>query len=177
LVDRLTAMPNVRLIYKPHPLTGSVSIDAAKADAAIRAAIARAGTPHVTIAGSSPSLFDCFNDSDVLVADISSVLSDFIASEKPYVVTNLTGLSEDEFRDKFRSAGEAYLLDPGAERIGAILDLIRIEDPLAGARAQLKEYLLGPSSPDAFTRFSAAVDRAYETAVRLVPTRVAAGAE
>jgi hypothetical protein len=122
-------------------------------------------------------LYDCFNDADVLVADISSVLSDFIASEKPYVVTNLTGLSEDEFRDKFPSAGEAYLLDPAAERIGAILDLIRVEDPLAASRKQLKEYLLGPASPDAMTRFAAAVDRAYETAVRLVPTRVAAGAE
>ncbi|MGN6473870.1 MAG: CDP-glycerol glycerophosphotransferase family protein [Mycobacteriales bacterium] len=176
LVDRLVKMANVRLVYKPHPLTGSVSLDAAKADAAIRASVARAGGPHVTVTGSAPTLFDCFNDADVLIADISSVLSDFIDSEKPYVVTNLTGLSEDEFREKFPSAGEAYLLDPGAERIGAILDLIREDDPLADARARLKEYLLGPATPDAMTRFAAAVDRAYDTAVRLVPTRVAAGA-
>ncbi len=177
LVERLVAMPNVRVVYKPHPLTGSVSAEAAKADAAIRATMARAGTPHATITGPSPTLFDCFNDADVLVADISSVLSDFIASEKPYVVTNLTGLAEDEFREKFRSAGEAYLLDPAAERIGAILDMVRGDDPLASARARLKEYLLGPSTPDAMTRFAAAVDAAYQTAVRLVPTRVAAGAE
>jgi len=139
--------------------------------------IARAGAPHATITGPSPTLFDCFNDADVLIADISSVLSDFIASEKPYVVTNLTGLSEEEFREKFPSAGEAYLLDPAAERIRAVLDLIRTDDPLASARVRLKEYLLGPASPDAMTRFAAAVERAYETAVRLVPTRVAAGAE
>lgn len=176
LVERLVKMPNVRLVYKPHPLTGSVSVEAAKADASMRAAIARAGAPHATIVGSSPTLFDCFNDGDVLIADISSVLSDFIASEKPYVVTNLTGLSEDEFREKFPSAGQAYLLDPGAERIGAILDLIREDDPLADARVRLKEYLLGPATPDAMTRFATAVERAYETAVRLVPTRVAAGA-
>jgi hypothetical protein len=177
LVERLIGMPNIRLVYKPHPLTGSVSIDAGKADLAIRATIARAGGLHATIVGASPSLYDCFNDADVLIADISSVLSDFIASEKPYVVPNLTGLSEDEFKDKFPSAGEAYLLDPGAERIEATLDLIRNEDTLAAARAQLKVYLLGPSKPDAFTRFEAAVDNAYQTAVRLVPTRIAAGAE
>jgi hypothetical protein len=177
LVDRLVKLANVRLLYKPHPLTGSVTADAAKADAAIRAAVSRAGAPHATVVGPSPSLYDCFNDADVLVADISSVLSDFIASEKPYVVTNLTGLSEDEFRERFPSAGEAYLLDPNAGRIGAILDLIRDEDPLRAARSRLKEYLLGPSSPDASARFAEAVERAYETAVRLVPTRVAAGAE
>ncbi|HWC34987.1 MAG TPA: CDP-glycerol glycerophosphotransferase family protein [Mycobacteriales bacterium] len=177
LVERLVAMPNVRLLYKPHPLTGSVNLEAAKADTAIRATIARVGAPHATVTGSSPSLYDCFNDSDVLVADISSVLSDFIASEKPYVVTNLTGLSEEGFREKFPSAGEAYLLDPAAQRIGDILALVRTEDPLAAARARLKEYLLGPATPDAFTRFEAAVEAAYETAVRLAPTRVAAGAE
>ncbi|HVV75563.1 MAG TPA: CDP-glycerol glycerophosphotransferase family protein [Mycobacteriales bacterium] len=177
LVERLVGMPDVRLVYKPHPLVGTVSADAARADAAIRAVVARAGGHHVTITGPSPSLFDCFNDADVLIADISSVLSDFISSEKPYVVPNLTGLSEDEFREKFPSAGQAYLLDPAGERIGAVLDLVRGDDPLAGARVQLKEYLLGPSSPDASTRFEAAVDAAYETAVRLVPTRIAAGAE
>jgi CDP-glycerol glycerophosphotransferase (TagB/SpsB family) len=177
LAERLVATPNVRLVYKPHPLTGSVSIEAGKADAAIRAVISRAGLPHVTVIGQSPSLYDCFNDADVLVADISSVLSDFIASEKPYVVTNLTGLSEDEFREKFPSAGEAYLLDPAAQRIGDVLDLVRGDDPLARARAKLREYLIGPSTPDAFTRFEAAVDNAYQTAVRLTPTRVAAGAE
>jgi hypothetical protein len=177
LVERLTAMANVRLVYKPHPLTGSVSPDAGRADVAIRAAVERAGGLHTTIVGPSPSLYDCFNDADVLIADISSVLSDFIVSEKPYIVPNLTGLSEADFKEKFPSAGEAYLLDPAAERLAEVLDLVRGSDPLASARARLKEYLLGPSSPDATTRFEAAVERAYETAVRLVPTRVAAGAE
>ncbi|HVS67280.1 MAG TPA: CDP-glycerol glycerophosphotransferase family protein [Mycobacteriales bacterium] len=177
LVERLVGRSDIRLIYKPHPLVGSVSVDAARADAAIRATVARAGRPHSTVVGASPSLFDCFNEADVLIADISSVLSDFISSEKPYVVPNLTGLSEDEFREKFPSAGQAYLLDPSATRIDDILALVRGDDPLATARKQLKEYLLGPSEPDAMTRFEAAVEAAYANAVRLVPTRVAAGAE
>ena len=62
--------------------------------------------------GPSPTLYDCFNDSDLLIADISSVLTDFIYSEKPYVVTNLTGLGEDRFRERYPSVGMAYLLDP-----------------------------------------------------------------
>ena len=176
LVKRLLARDDVRVVYKPHPLTGSVSVAAEKADAAIRALVARAGGPHATVTGPTPTLFDCFNDADVLIADISSVLSDFIASEKPYVVTNLTGVDDAEFRKAFPSAGEAYLLDESASRLPEILELIRGEDPLAARRRRLKTYLLGPAKPDAFTRFESAVDAAYDAAVAAVPTRVAAGA-
>jgi CDP-Glycerol:Poly(glycerophosphate) glycerophosphotransferase len=177
LVERLIGFDNVRVIYKPHPFIGNVSVQAKLADARIRTVIARAGGDHLTVDGSSPTLYDCFNEADLMVADISSVLSDFISSEKPYVVTNLTGLSEDDFRATFPSAGMAYLLDPGAERIGAILDLVRDSDPLAAERRNLKRYLLGPDQPDALTRFVAAVDAAYDAAVTLNPIRIAAGRE
>jgi len=177
LVERLVGLADVRVIYKPHPLTGSVSPAAAAADAAIRSVIAGAGGRHLTVAGPAPTLYECFNDADLLIADISSVLSDFITSQKPYVVPNLTGLSEVAFRARFPTAGTAYLLDPAAERLGAILDLVRDTDPLAADRRALRHYLLGPAEPDAMTRFAAAVDAAYDRAVSMSPVRVAAGRE
>jgi hypothetical protein len=177
LVEKLVGFPGVRVIYKPHPFTGTVSTVAAEADAKIRTTISRAGGAHLTVVGATPTLYDCFNQADLMVADISSVLTDFIYSEKPYVVPNLTGLDEDAFRAQFPSAGMAYLLDPVGERIGAILDLVRASDPLAAERRTLKHYLLGPDEPDAMTRFEAAVDAAYDLAVSLSPTRVAAGRE
>lgn len=176
LVERLTGFPNVRVIYKPHPFTGTVSNDTALADAKIRATLARSDR-HVTVLGPSPTLYDCFNDADLLIADISSVLSDFIYSEKPYVVPNLAGIDEDAFRAQYPSAGAAYLLDPAGERIGAILDLARDSDPLEADRRTLKHHLLGPDQPDAMTRFAAAVDAAYNRAVAETPVRVAAGRE
>jgi hypothetical protein len=175
LVERLVGFSDVRVIYKPHPFTGTVSTQAAAADAAIRAILAKSGAPHLTVSGAAPTLYDCFNDADLLVADVSSVLTDFIYSEKPYVVTNLTGLDEEEFRTRYPSVGQAYLLDPAGERIGAILDLVRESDPLAAARRALKHYLLGPDEPDPMTRFAAAVDAAYQRAVSVSPLRVAAG--
>jgi hypothetical protein len=177
LVERLVSLGNVRVIYKPHPFTGTVSNDAASADAKIRSLLSRAGGNHRTVIGPSPTLYDCFNDADLMVADISSVLSDFVYSEKPYVVPNLTGLSEAKFRELYPSAGQAYLLDPAAERIGAILDLVRAEDPMAADRRELKHYLLGPDEPDAMTRFSAAANAAFDRAVALNPVRIAAGRE
>jgi hypothetical protein len=177
LVSRLVGFPNVRVLYKPHPFTGTVSNAAALADAKIRSTLARAGGNHLTVVGAEPSLYECFNTADLLVADISSVLSDFIFSEKPYVVPNLAGLSEEGFRSTYPTASTAYLLDPDGERIGAILDLIRQEDPLAADRRSLKHYLLGADEPDAMTRFVTAVDAAYDRAVELTPVRVAAGRE
>ena len=165
LVERLVGFPNVRVIYKPHPFTGTVSNDAAAADARIRAILARAGDRHRTVIGPSPTLYECFNDADLLIADISSVLSDFIYSEKAYVVPNLTELDEAAFRALYPSAGTAYLLDPRGDRIGAILDLVRESDPLRAERRVLKRYLLGPDDPPAMERFAAAVDAAYNTAV------------
>lgn len=177
LVERLLAMGNVRVIYKPHPFTGTVSRDAVLADSKIRGLLSRAGGEHRTVVGASPTLFDCFNQADVMVADISSVLSDFISSEKPYIVPNLTDLSDDGFRARFPSAGQAYLLDPEAARLDTIIGQVRGADPLREERRRLKHYLLGPDEPSAMERFNLATDAAYELAVSLTPHRVAAGRE
>lgn len=171
LVDRLVAMPGVRVLYKPHPLTGKVSKAVAAADKRIRAMIAGAGGPHQVIVGAEPTLYECFNMADVLVGDVSSVVSDFITSYKPYVVANLTSMTDDDFRNAYPSTAAAYLLDPAAKQIDTILDLIRGHDPLAPERRELKHYLLGPDEPDALSRFTAAVDAAYEQAVDRWPIR------
>jgi hypothetical protein len=171
LVERLVSRPDVRLIYKPHPLTGSVSPAAAAADAAMRATITRSGGGHSVAAGPGPSLYDFFNRADVLVADISSVLTDFVESQKPYIVLNLTGRSDEEFRAMFPSASAAYLVSGSATGIDAAVEAIRGGDPMAANRSDLKHYLLGPDEPDAMTRFTEAVDAAYDRAVRLCPVR------
>jgi hypothetical protein len=151
-------------------LTGTVSKAAGLADARIRATIAQAGAPHVVAVGPGPTLYDYFNDCDVLVADISSVLTDFVESQKPYVVVNLTALDDAEFRATYPSASAAYLIN-GAGGVDAAVEAIRGGDPMRAKRNDLKHYLLGPDEPDAMTRFSTAVDTAYEQVVRLCPVR------
>jgi hypothetical protein len=176
LVERLLAMPDVRVVYKPHPLTGSVSAAFAAADARIREAMQnairlRGSAGHLLAIEPEPGLFDFFNSADVLVADISSVLSDFVASQKPYVVPNLTPLSDEDFRVAFPSASAAYLLDRDAERIADVLAVARGADPMAPLRRDLKHYVLGPDEPSAMTRFAAAVEAAHGRAVSRCPVR------
>ncbi|GAA2762457.1 hypothetical protein GCM10010103_14980 [Streptomyces paradoxus] len=229
LVRALLADPGVRLLYKPHPLTGSVDPRAGAADLRIREliraanrerpgahpsdsaelarcaaeldrlttsvfrtgadtvermlvqsapepgraeAVARATAAweeaywaslpegeHQIITDARPALYSCFNVADLLISDVSSVISDFLASEKPYAVANTSGLPEDAFRAAFPTVVAATVLTPDAAGVPGLLEAVRHpeRDELAGARAELKLRLLGPAEPSSQERFNDAV--------------------
>ncbi|ETK33424.1 CDP-glycerol glycerophosphotransferase family protein, partial [Microbispora sp. ATCC PTA-5024] len=167
LLDR-----GVRVVYKPHPLTGHRSPRARAAHREIVALLDAAegsSLPHLAVTGGEPGLYDCFNEADLLVADISSVVSDFVASGKPYAVTNVAGLPAEEFRERYPAAGAAYLLGPD---LGELPDVLRRlaggEDSMAAARRALRAYLLGADHPDPVARFEEEVRRAcIRSAARL----------
>ncbi|MEU9732715.1 hypothetical protein [Streptomyces sp. NPDC048002] len=245
LVRALLADPGVRLLYKPHPLTGSVDARAGAADLRIRElvraanrgrsgprpdgagelarrtaeldrltatafragadqvermlaqsapepgrarAVARATAAweaaywdslpeweHQIVLGPRPTLFSCFNRSHLLISDVSSVVSDFLVSEKPYAVANTSGLAEDVFRETFPTVRAATVLTPDAAGTAELLAAVRdpAKDTLAPARAELKRHLLGPDEPSAQERFDAAVlalgSAAEERRARTIP--------
>ena len=115
---------------------------------------------HRVVTGPLPTLNECFNHADLLISDISSVVADFIASGKPYVVTNPDGLTGDKFRTQFPTSAAGYLLGAECAELSGILAQAAAPagDRLADARRQLKSYLLGPDDPDALTRFKNAVE-------------------
>ncbi|MFI0905300.1 hypothetical protein ACH4TE_17385 [Streptomyces sioyaensis] len=230
IVRELLADENVRLLYKPHPMTGSVDPRAGAANSRIQAMIAEAnagrsgarpgpeaaaelarrteeldalttsafrksadelermrlqGTPqegraaaveaavtaweaaywnsfpqweHRIITTARPGIFSCFNEADVLISDVSSVVSDYLTSEKPYAVANTSGMSEDDFRANFPTVRAATILTPDASGVAGLLDAVRNpeKDTLAAERAELKEHLLGPSDPPSSVRFNQA---------------------
>ncbi len=229
LVRALLADPGVRLLYKPHPLTGSVDPRAGAADRRIRELIRAAGRArsgprpaasdelaartaeldrltaaefregadqaermlvqsappagraeavarateaweaaywaslpeweHQVVVDARPSLYSCFDVADLLISDVSSVISDFLASGKPYAVTNTGGLTEETFRTRFPTVAAATVLTPDATGVPALLETVRHpeQDGLAGERAELRLRLLGPSEPSSQERFAEAV--------------------
>lgn len=114
---------------------------------------------HLVVDDSLPTLFDCFNHADVLIADVSSVISDFLASGKPYVCANPRGIDPAVFRKENPSAGAAYLLDPACDELPEILRAVRGDDPTSVARLELREHLLGPVEPTPIVRWRSEVDR------------------
>ncbi len=111
------------------------------------------------MAGAQPKLYDCFNESDAMVSDISSVVSDFIASGKPYAVTDSAALGTEEFKRQNTAVRAAVILSNGAEELDALLAAVAdpAADTLADARRELKTYLLGPDEPTSMEQFNAAV--------------------
>ncbi|MFC9456268.1 hypothetical protein [Streptomyces sp. NPDC056983] len=245
IVRHLLADDSVRLLYKPHPMTGSVDPRAGVANERIKAMVREAaakrsgarpgpeaaaelvrraaeldrltstafrasadeiermmlqGAPdgdrqsavadataaweaaywasfpeweHLVITDARPAIFTCFNQADVLISDVSSVVSDWLTSEKPYAVANTSGMSESDFRAGFPTVSAATILTPAATEVPALLKAVRAPetDSHAEARAELKEHLLGPSDPPSLERFNDAVralcDRADERRVRM----------
>ncbi|MFF4830433.1 hypothetical protein [Streptomyces sp. NPDC001315] len=114
---------------------------------------------HRVITGAEPRLYDCFNVSDAMVSDISSVVSDFIASGKPYAVTDSAELGVEEFKRQNTAVRAAVILSNSAAELGELLDAVRdpAGDPLAQDRKELKRYLLGPDEPTSIEQFNTAV--------------------
>jgi hypothetical protein len=114
---------------------------------------------HKVITGPEPRLYDCFNESDGMVSDISSVVSDFIASGKPYAVTDSAGLGEEEFKRQNTAVRAAVILSNSAKELDELLAAVAdpAADTRADARRALKEYLLGPDEPASMVQFNAAV--------------------
>lgn len=235
IVRELLADPKVRLLYKPHPMTGSVDPRAGSANQRIQQMIADANAvraaetgrtrpgpeaaaelarrtrvldqlatsafrgsadelermalqsvpdggradavseartawetaywdsfpewEHLVITAARPGIYPCFNQADLLISDVSSVVSDYLSSEKPYAVANTSGKSEESFKAGFPTVRAATILAPSARGVPALLAAVRAagDDPLASARAELKEHLLGPAEPPSMVRFNQAV--------------------
>ncbi len=84
LARAVTADPAYRLVYRPHPLTGTIRPADRAADARVRAVVEAAGSPHVVDTG--PYGWQ-LGAADVAVVDVSSVAYDWLATGKPMLLT------------------------------------------------------------------------------------------
>lgn len=125
---------------------------------------------HKVVTGPMPHLYECFNESDAMVSDISSVVSDFVATGKPYAITDSAELGEEEFKRQNTAARAALILDNKARRVGELVTAVVQpgSDPLTEPRREIKNYLLGPDEPASIVRFTQAVrDLRHMADVRL----------
>ena len=158
LVAALLAIPDVRLIYKPHPrvvtsLTPAINAAHAKVLGRIRAA--QQADPE---AGHEyrpdGDILALFPRTDLLVSDISSVGLDFLYSrvEAPIVLTDRrtdrAGLALEA-----PIAAAAHVIDASTIRTtGADIAALLDRDTLAGQRATLRRFYFDNVQPGESTR-------------------------
>lgn len=142
------------VVFRPHPLANRSTKTAAAADQ-IRAMLAadreKTGRAHVFGAAAETdfSIVDCFNAADVMISDVSSVIGDFLYSEKPFVMVNMLAAADD-FATEFPMSRGAYVLHGVGGRLqnlASVLDDSLGADPLGQVRRELKTYYLGAAHP------------------------------
>jgi hypothetical protein len=226
LVRALLARPGVRVVYRPHPLTGTrdgatrtaherivsllghagarrspgrgiaggappefgadalqhsvehsrptferATTDAARDAAEVAYWGGRPPGAHVVVEG-WPGLESCFGESDLLVADVSSVISDWLGTDRPYAVLNASDAPTWEFSDQYPSARGGRVIGRDLTGLQSLLDDLSAGlDPDAAARKVERERLLGPHPEDSMTRFADAVDRLCPRDDLVAPTR------
>jgi len=163
LVRGLLALPGVRVLYRPHPKTGARDPRFRRAHDEVLALLAAAGAPHAVVDSATTDLHGAFNMADVLITDVSSVISDFLASGKPYLVVNGTDLDASSFREEFPSTAGAGIVGRGAEGLGAAVADARGPDSMRAARQQVRLQLIGPPTDDPVAVFARAVDALGDT--------------
>jgi CDP-glycerol:poly(glycerophosphate) glycerophosphotransferase len=152
LIEAALAHPaGIRVIYKPHPMLGRRDPKVLAAHSRLVRLLTAAGGGHEVVTAGGRALFDCFNASDALATDISSVVSDYLASEKPYAVFNFSGADATAFTADFPTASAGTLLGRDGDGIAGFLDLVGGgPDPQQPGRSALATFLLGP--PEMRTR-------------------------
>lgn len=147
----------VRVLFKPHPATGQRRVAAGRAGATCEQLVRDAGPPHHLVGVGPTQLYGAFNDSDLLICDISSVVTDYLASAKPYLVTNPRGLDPDACRAEMRSVTGGWLLPANLDGLSDVLADALGLDSRRTQRGALAEYFLGTDVAGSTARFVALV--------------------
>jgi hypothetical protein len=204
LVRTLLATPGVRVVYRPHPLTGTRDGALRRAHRDVIGLLRAAGAPQevapaahpstgdevslmVAVAGSGsgkavvdnrsgfwaahsptthriaegdwPGLESVLAEADVLVADVSGVVSDWLAQDRPLALANPAGLSAEEFASRYPSSRGGLVLGSGGAGLVELIAAVRAgQDPTAVGRSLARAELLGTTQDGGAERFAAALD-------------------
>ncbi len=140
-----------RVVFRPHPFARR-HLGNQAACRTIVAMLEADGGDHLygPLAENTMSIFDCFNESDAMITDVSSVVSDYLVSDKPFTMAAVS-VPAAEFMEDFPQARAAYIIDVKDGHVtglDAALDAMLGDDPMAPIRRSVKEYYLGDVPPE-----------------------------
>ncbi|MCG2622270.1 CDP-glycerol glycerophosphotransferase family protein [Arthrobacter sp. I2-34] len=157
------------VVFRPHPLSYGIPADkkqVLKIHDLLRKDADATGRQHVfgPAAEKELDVAGCFNLSDALVTDVSSIASEYLASGKPFAMAAITSGGEAFLRE-FPTAQVAYVIEKDLSTLAPALNDLLGSDPLSAKRAERRRYCLGdvigPEAAQPFVEVSLAIlDRA-----------------
>jgi len=140
LLSDLASTGRYEIVFKPHPYTGLVSAETKRAEKAIYK-LCKENNIDV-IDGDTASIHECMNNSDILITDISSVLSEYLSTEKPIILCVNNWLSAIDIDDEFPTSAAAYRLYKDTDPV-LLLDEIDRNDPMGVVREAVRKDVFG----------------------------------
>lgn len=142
------------VIFRRH-FAGQNHVEAEAMITKVNAMLKAAGPQHSwgTEAMQQP-LIEAFNSADIMISDVSGIVVDFMASDKPLVMYAAQYSDPEAFRASHPSAEAAYVIDRDLTRLDAALTDALGPDSLAPRRKQQADrYLGGPDRRAPAARF------------------------
>ena len=112
----------------------------------------RTGRPHLfgREAAVNLPLHEAINRCDAMVADVSGIVTDYMASLKPFAMVAMKsgsaqegGTATERFRRIYPTGRSAYVIEKDLSTLHEVLDSMLGPDPLAQIRAERRDYYLG----------------------------------
>lgn len=151
MMEALARCGDLRVVFKPHPYTGHSNPN--EAGEYLKKMLQVAEKSGIKVVDSKEGIFDCMNESDLLITDVSSVLNDYLFTLKPMILTNPKARPHDELRKDYPSSRATYILDEGAG-IGALIADISRDDPMFSARKSVCADSLGEFPDGSMAEFT-----------------------
>lgn len=145
------------VVFRPHP-AGRHHPPHVQAIRKIRVMLeadaAKTGRPHRWgPAAEALTVAEVTNLSDAMISDVSGIVTDYLASGKPFAMV-ATRNPAAEFRQLFATSQAAYVIEPDLSGLTEVLEEMLGPDPLAERRAERRSYYLsdgdGRQAADAF---------------------------
>lgn len=154
LAQLKTECPEMRILFLPHPGTGKRLHEYREISHRIESQIAAQPIDRT-------QKIKLFNESDLIISDVSGVTSEYLFTEKP-IVMPVAPKGSPIRQTQITAAGSAiYRLDLEEVSLRDLIALIDGGDPLAPARLREKEVRMGGARtfPDAMKLFEDALRR------------------
>ncbi len=142
------------VVFRPHPLSGTADPAAAVAVRNLKRIVESEGG---TVDDGSRPLVEAFASAGLLVTDISSVLVDWYAIDRPVLVTDVNELGPDAILAQYPTAAGAGVIAGSSADIAAQVEEAFTADPMRSRRTAAVRETLGEVG-SAQARFESAVD-------------------
>lgn len=147
------------VIFRPHPFSyrsRGFTRDIERIQDMLREDSRRHGRQHVfgKPAETDMTIYECFNASNAMVSDVSSVIGDYLFSEKPFAIVAVAA-SGEEFEESFPVSRAGYVIDAStghAEGLTEAVERLLVIDPLQDRRRELRSYYLGDIAAEGYAQ-------------------------